>query len=104
MTQYTAQLAKEVVQEFKLSGRGTSAYKNGYSAEFMLRKWLLCLVIALKRHIYGLQGNAKWTSHHQIMRGIRYMYTTLRTRASGMGLKSSSTAHILDSSGGGESF
>ena len=56
MTQYTVQLAKEVVREFKPSSRRTSAHKNGYSAEFMLRKWHLCLVFALKRHMYGLQG------------------------------------------------
>ena len=104
MTQYTVQLAKEVVREFKPCSRRTSAHKNGYSAEFMLRKRDLCIVIALKRHMYGLQGKVKWTSHRQIMRGIRYMYTTLRARASSIGLKIASTMRILESSGGGEAF
>ena len=81
MKQYTVQLAEEVVRKVKPSGRRTSVYQDGYSAELMLRKWHLYLVIELKKHIYGLQRKVMWTSHRHIMREFRYMYTTLRARA-----------------------
>ena len=42
LTQFTVQLVKEVTDEFKPSGRRSTSYKDGYSPEFMLRKWHLC--------------------------------------------------------------
>ena len=66
LTQFTVQLGKEVTDEFKPSGRRSTSYKDGYSSEFMLRKWHLCLVISLKRYMCGLHGKSKWSSHHQI--------------------------------------
>ena len=92
------QLVKDVTDEFKLSGRRPTTYKDGYSLEFMLRKWHLCLVISLKRHIYGMQGKTKWSSHYQ----ITHMYAMLRAQAAGMGMRDENITRILRSSGGGE--
>ena len=104
LTQFTVQLVKEVTDEFKPSGRRSTSYKDGYSPEFMLRKWHLCLIISLKRHMCGLHGKTKWSSHHQLTKGLHYMYATLRARGASMGMTDDAITRILRSSGGGEQF
>ena len=102
LTQFTVQLVKEVTDKYKPSGRRSTSYKN--SPEFMLRKRHLCLVISLKRLMCGLHGKSKWSLHHQVTKGIQYMYTTLRAHAASMGMKDDMITRILRSSGGGEEF
>ena len=59
MTQYTVQPDNEVVHEFKPVIGAQLLTKNGYSSEIMLQKWSLCLVIDVKRNMYGLQAKHK---------------------------------------------
>ena len=99
--QFTAQQVKDVTDEFKPSDRRATSYKDGDSHEFMLRKWHLCLVISLKRHMNNIQGRSKWLSHYHITQGLKYMYATLRARAAGMGMRDDLITCILRSSAGG---
>ena len=95
-TAFSVQLTKEINERFQ-STHCCKHFKRGHSPEFMLRKWHLCLVIELKRHLLGLQGKTRWTSHVAIQRGIYYMFQTIETRASSMGMSTSAINRILTS-------
>ena len=95
-TAFSVQLTREINERFQ-GTRTCSHFKRGHSPEFMLRKWHLCLVIELKRHLLGLQGKTRWTSHWAIQRGIHYMFQTIEARATGMGMPMPHIKRLLSS-------
>jgi len=95
-TSFTVQLTREINERFQ-GTHSCSHFKRGHSPEFMVRKWHLCLVIELKRHLLGLQGKTRWTSNLAIQRGVHYMFQTIEARAAGMGMSTKDIKRILSS-------
>ena len=96
-TRYTVQLVTDLSRR-----RPPSHFKDGYSPEFMLRKWHLCAVLNIRRHLTGQHGKTRWISLARIQNNIRYVYQVLRSRASGLGLSTTRVQDILR--GGDESY
>ena len=71
LTQFTVQLVKEFTDEFKPWGCHYTSFKDGFSLEFMLCMWHLCLVISLKRLMCELHGKTKWPSYHQLIKRVQ---------------------------------
>ena len=96
-TRYTVQLITDLSRR-----RPPPHFKDGYSPEFMLRKWHLCAVLNIRRHLTGQHGKTRWVSLARFQNNICYVYQVLRSRASGLGLSTTRVQDILR--GGDESY
>ena len=99
--EYATRFSVQLVQDLNTlygSDRKRSSHKDGYSPEFMLRKWHLCVVLTLKRHLLGQHGKTRWVSLTTIQSGVTNLYQIMRARAASIGLDSATTARILSSS------
>ena len=92
-SRYMVQLSKDINESFKTS---TTKRKNGFSPEYMLRKFHLCAVINIKRHIFRLHGATPWVGLTSIRQGIYYTYKSLWERAHGLGISEPTIERILN--------
>ena len=100
-TQFTVHLTRMVNTLF--SG-GSKRRKDGYSPEFVLRKFHLAAVIDIKRHMFSLHGYQQWVGYNTMQNGIRYIFRVLEGRGSGLGLSTAHIARVLDVPGATQDF
>ena len=106
---YLEQLSKFIVDTTEDINNSYStgtrdSYKDGYSPEFMIKKWHLQAIIEVRRHLLGKKGRNRWCTFQDRQRDLSLIFTTLRNRASGLGLTQHRVDKILNETGKGPSW
>ena len=106
---YLEQLSKFVVDTTEdindsYSSGTRDSYKDGNSPEFMVKKWHLQAIIEVRRHLLGKKGRNRWCTFQDRQRDLNIIFTTLRSRSSGLGLSQIKVDKILAETGKGPTW
>ena len=93
LSKFIVDTTEDINNTYNTSTRDT--YKDGYSPEFMIKKWHLQAIIEVRRHLLGKKGRNRWCTFQDRQRDLRLIFTTLRNRASGLGLSQHKVDKIL---------
>ena len=69
--------------------------KDGYSPEYVLRKFHLCAVIEIRRHLTGQHGKKRWPDFVSARSGMQYIFRVLTSRGESMGISQKEITKIL---------
>ena len=95
--EYASQFIVKVTRDMNEAyGKRNKKFKDGFSPEFVLRKFHLAAVINIKRHIFRHHGATPWISYTVIRRNIQLVYDTLQRRAQSLGLSQPNIDRILN--------
>jgi hypothetical protein len=93
----STQCAVHLVRTLRDSMRPkTVKHKDGYSPEYVLRKFHLCAVIAIRRHITGQHKTERWVGLHNIQKNVRKAFDKLFALAHQLRISPSDKNRILN--------
>ena len=102
LSKFIVDTTEDINNTYSTGTRDT--YKDGYSPEFMIKKWHLQAVIEVRRHLLAKKGRNRWCTYQDRQRDLRLIFTTLRNRASGLGLSQHKVDKILSETGKGPTW